>query len=182
MVRKRSAEGSVKAFWGRGRDDAATFERLYRESYGMVYNYVCYFMADSSAAEDVTAEAFLKAARAFDRFDPARAKFSTWVITIARNCALDYLGKSKPASNIEDVPEGAFATQDSYPRLNEDEELVRTLLAELDPKARELVYMKYYLDKRNVDIARELGMNESTVATKLQRALLKMRATAERDA
>jgi DNA-directed RNA polymerase specialized sigma24 family protein len=38
--------------------------------------------------------------------------------------------------------------------------------------------MKYYEGKRNVEIADELGINLSTVSTKLSRAVAKMRAAA----
>ena len=53
------------------------FERLYLECYPTVYGWVRARMAGDSDAEDVVAEAFLKAARAFGSFDPARAKFGT---------------------------------------------------------------------------------------------------------
>ena len=43
--------------------DKQEFERLYRESYELVYNYVSYRMACSTDADAITAEAFLKAAR-----------------------------------------------------------------------------------------------------------------------
>ena len=164
---------------GRTADRAAEFERLYRECYDQVYNYVSYRMAGSSAAEDVVAEAFLKAARAFDRFDPSRAKFSTWVIAIARNCVVSYWRKERPADRIDDIAEGAFAVEDDHSGLEGDVAEARRLLATLEDTERELVYMKYCQGMRNVEIARELDMNESTVATRLQRALAKMRTVAK---
>ena len=86
----------VRASGGEGRRGRAVdperereFERLYRESYGLVYNYVRMRMGGADDAEDVVAEAYLKAARSFGAFDPARAKFSTWVVRIAANCMND---------------------------------------------------------------------------------------------
>ena len=159
---------------------ATTFEQLYRENYSLVYNYVRYRTANADLAEDLTAEAFLKAAHAFGRFDPVRAKFSTWVITIARNCIASYWRRAKLTGSIDDVAESDVAVEDSYPALNDDEQRVQQLLSVLDDDERELVFLKYYEGKRNVDIAAELNLNASTVSTKLARALAKMRAVAER--
>ena len=159
-----------------GKDDPAEFVRLYRENYERVRNYVLYRMAGSSDAEDVVAEAFLKAARAFHRFDSERSSFSTWVISIARNCVADYWRKLRIASPIDDAPESMFAANDEYPGLDESKLRVQELLVRLNPDERELVYMKYYAEMKNVEIAEKLGMNASTIASKLQRALQKMRA------
>ncbi|MBO4352682.1 MAG: sigma-70 region 4 domain-containing protein, partial [Eggerthellaceae bacterium] len=46
---------------------------------------------------------------------------------------------------------------------------------------RELVFLKYYEDKRNVEIAQILDMNPATVATRLRRALLTMRTHAKEE-
>lgn len=152
------------------------FEKLYRENYAAVYNYVYYRLLDHQATEDVVSEAFLRAARAFDQFDPSRAKFSTWTITIARNCMINYLRASHPVTYIGDdlASIDVQSKEDYYPALDEDAALCRQLLASLDDEDRELVFMKYYLGMRNTDIAKTLDMNASTVATKLQRALAKM--------
>ena len=151
------------------------FERLYRESFDMVYNYVRYRMSSDEAAEDVVAEAYLKAARSFGEFDPARAKFSTWVVKIASNCMRDYWRKAKPTASLDDVPEGFFSQPDETDALA-DRDLVDRLLSALSAEERNLVVMKYREGYRNVDIAAELGMNASTVSTKLAHAIAKMRS------
>ncbi|MBE6478914.1 MAG: sigma-70 family RNA polymerase sigma factor [Olsenella sp.] len=160
----------------RGRDERE-FTRLYRESYGLVYNFVRYRMA-SDEAEDVVAEAYLLAARSFHKFDPTRAKFSTWVVRIAINCMADYYRKAKVSVDLEDVPEAILSVQGGYEGV-EDRDLVDQLLGVLGEHEREIVLMKYREGKRNVDIAQELGMNASTVSTELARALEKMRVSLE---
>lgn len=163
---------------GTADDRKREFERLYRESYSYVYNYVCYRMADVAVAEDIVAEAFMKAARAFDRFDPARAKFTTWVINIAINCMNSHYRKERQTSALEDIPESVVAVPGEQDAVA-DRDLVFHLLKAINEEERELVLMKYREDKRNVDIADELGMNASTVSTKLANALMKMRKAAE---
>ena len=171
----------AKAFRAyRERNAAREFEELYRQSYPSVYNFVYYRMLDSQTAEDVTADAFLRAARFFDRFDPSRASFTTWVKAIARNCINQHYRKARPTVPIEDVAESAFAENFDEAERVADAELVKSLLATLEETDREMLFLKYYEGMRNVDIARELDMNESTVATRLQRALAKMKSSAAR--
>ena len=140
-----------------------------------MYNYVRYRMSDDAAAEDVVSEAYLKAARSFSSFDPRRAKFSTWVIAIARNCMASYYRKERPTVALEDAPQDVFAVTGLQESV-EDRALVAQLLSCLDAVERELVVRKYHEGMRNVDIAAELDMNPSTVSTKLTCALAKMRA------
>ena len=138
-------------------------------------------MANDADTEDIVAEAFLKAARSFSSFDPARAKFSTWVVTIAKNCMISHFRKKRPTTALDDVPQEACAV-DGDQEAVENRNLAEQLLSCLDETERELVLYKYRDDMRNVDIARILGMNPSTVSTKLANALAKMRKAFERNA
>ena len=153
------------------------FGRLYREGYEFVDNYVRCRMRDDDAAEDVVAEAYLKAARSFSKYDPARAKFTTWVAAIAHNCMHDHWRRTRQTTCIDDVPEGALLQPDDSTAVD-DRDLADRLLGVLDDAERDLVLRKYLLGFRNVDIAKELGMNASTVATRLSNALAKMRSAA----
>lgn len=160
---------------GRREDPKQAFERLYRESYPLVYNYIFRRVLDRTGAEDVTSEAFMRAARYFDRFDPERAKFSTWVISIARNCLNDYYERSRPTAPLESVSETTYAIEDSNVENILDADLAQKLLAVLDDDDRELMFMKFYEGKRNSEIAAELGINASTVSSRVARAIAKMR-------
>lgn len=154
--------------------DAREFTRLYRESYPMVFSYVSRRMSGSSAAEDVVAEAYMLAARSFDRFDPERAKFSTWVTRIALNCMASYYRRERPSVPLDELPE-SYAAEEEESGLIDDRELLGKLLGLLDERERALILLKYRDDMRNVDIAAKLEMNSSTVSTLLSRAIAKMR-------
>lgn len=167
---------------GKGSDAARSFELRYRESYPMVYNYVLRRMASREAAEDVVSEAYLHAARAYGRYDPARARFSTWVITIACNCMRDWWAAHPTTAPLEEIAEGAYAEDGEHDAGLADRDLVERLLRVLDDEERELVHLKYYEGRRNVEIAERLGMNASTISTKLARAMAKMRAAAPQGA
>lgn len=136
-------------------------------------------MSCDADAEDVVAEAYLKAARSFASFDPARARFSTWVVAIAKNCMVSYFRKERSTTTLDDVPEAVSAVSGGQDAI-EDQDLAYRLLSVLDDSERMLVLLKYHEGMRNVEIARELDLNPSTVSTKLAKALGKMREAAER--
>ena len=169
-----STGGSTRTYES---DSAREFTKLYCESYAMVYNYVRRAMGDNDA-EDIVAEAYLHAARSFASFDPERAKFSTWVVKIASNCMASHYRREHQTVALEDVPESIIAIPGEQEKVG-DVELAERLLALLDDREREITLMRYQQGLRNVDIAEVLDMNPSTVATILQRALLKMRASAD---
>ena len=160
-------------------DRAAEFERLYLASYPIVYGRTLFCMRDAEAARDVTSEAFLRAARFFDAYDPSKAKFSTWVVSIARNCIVDYYRSHKEHVLIDDVPDSMLVGEGDHAGQVADADLAHRLLAVLDEEDREIVFMKFCEEWSNVEIAEELGMNPSTVATRVQRAIAKMRSAVE---
>ena len=80
---------------------------------------------------------------------------------------------------LEDVPTRAVATSGEHDNVD-DRLLIQQLLESLDDVERELVVCKYHDGMRNVDIARELHMNASTVSTKLANAISKMRAVMQK--
>ena len=154
------------------------FGELYLESYDRVCGYARLRMGDDPYVEDVVSEAYLRAARSFDSFDPTRAKFSTWVIKILINVIVDHWRRENVTTALEDAPMAAFAVPDQTDEVD-DHELVAQLLSVLSPEEADLVMMKYQDGKRNVDIAAELGLNPSTVASRLFAAIHKMRAASE---
>ena len=66
------------------------FEELYRDFLGRIYAYVRAQMSTAADAEDVTAQAFMNAYRAYDRFEPQGSTPAAWLFRIARNAALDH--------------------------------------------------------------------------------------------
>ena len=160
-------------------DREREFTRLYNESFATVYGFVRARAACDADAQDIVSEAFLKAARSFDSFDPTRAGFSTWVTAIAKNCLVSHYRKERTLVVLDDVPEPLLELAPEQDA-SLDLMLIKQLLACLDQKEREIVALKYRDGMRNARIAQELCMKPSTVSTKLARALEKMRRAAER--
>ena len=82
--------------------DVAAFEKLYERFKGPIMSYVYGLTKNQSAAEDITQEVFLKVYRVRATYEP-KAKFSTWLWTIAKHTSLDVLRK-KQEILFEDRP------------------------------------------------------------------------------
>ena len=161
--------------------DDCQLENLYRANFQRVYNYAYYSLLNSSEAEDVTSAVFVKVVANIDKFDASRASFGTWVTRIAHNVLVDYYRTRKTTVPIENVVVDEPSVEDDYPVLDDRQQRAAKLLSCLSAEDRELVYLKYYQEKKNVEIAQLLDMNPSTVATRLRRALITMRACAEEE-
>src|SRR5947207_14360643 len=116
--------------------DAAAFERLVREHQHMVYCVALTFCKDSSLAEDLAQEAFLKAYRSVDEMrEPARLK--TWLYSIARFTAIDWVRRRK-REQPGAVPEQAV------PEPKEDRAVrVMDVIQRLKEEHRELMLLRY---------------------------------------
>jgi RNA polymerase sigma factor (sigma-70 family) len=150
---------------------ALEFEQLYRATRDDVFAYVATLLHDRSAAEDVTALAFERAFRKRESFDSRRGSERAWLFGIARNAALDELRRLKRTAPL--------ATEPASP----DEELeqtlrraaVRTALAAMPARDRELIALKFHAGLDNAELADVLGISVSNAGTRLHRALTKLR-------
>ncbi len=161
----------------RATDEArAEFDALYRSSRDDLYSYVAGLLRDPSAAEEVTATAFERAYRRRHRFDPARGTARAWLFGIARNAALDELRRRGRQAELAgdvidaDAPTGADEAEASLRRA-----ALASALAELSPRERELVALKFFAGLSNAEIAEVIGASESNAGTKLHRVVNKLR-------
>lgn len=153
------------------------FARMYEEFYPKIYNYVYYRLLHRQNTEDIVSDIFMKVVAKSDSYDPSKAMFSTWIYRIAQNTVIDYYRSRKISECIDDYE--YCLTDDSDEKFesieNNYQNTVRFLLSKLPDDERELIYLKYFEDMKNKDIAVFLDINESTVSTKFSRILKKLK-------
>ena len=163
------------------RPAAEPFEALYRRTFPRVYAYVASMLRDRSAAEEVTAQAFERAYRKRSSYHPGRGTAEAWVFGIARNAALDELRRLKRRATLEGEPEDIHgATPDDHAEAIVRRETVRAALAQLEPRDRDLVALKFHAGLSNAEIGRVVGMTTSNVGTRLHRIMEKLRRSLDR--
>jgi RNA polymerase sigma-70 factor (ECF subfamily) len=155
---------------------ALDFEALYRSSRDDVYAYAASLLRDRSAAEDVTAAAFERAYRKRDSYRPARGSRRAWLFGIARNAALDELRRRNRSAAMTADPEdlGSAAPEDEAEHALRRAAL-RSALATLAPREREIVALKFHAGLDNTELAAVLGISVSNAGTLLHRAVTALR-------
>lgn len=164
----------------RGTVDLAKFDvdwnAVFRQELPRIYNYLRYRLGDNALAEDLTSATFEKAWRARTGYKSDLAAFSTWLLTIARNTATDYLRAHRPTLELDallDYP-APDSPHEAYTRKTQLEQLA-ALLGQLAEHERDLAALKYGAELNNREIADHLGMSESNVGTSLYRIVGKLR-------
>ena len=84
--------------------DVDAFRSLVTRYQRPVMVFVRNLISDSHRSEDICQDVFLAAFRRLDTFDAGRSRFSTWLLTIARNMCFNWLKKKMPGvSRLKNV-------------------------------------------------------------------------------
>jgi RNA polymerase sigma-70 factor (ECF subfamily) len=155
----------------------ADWDALYREQLPRVYNFFRYRVGAGPVAEDLTSLTFEKAWVARHRYRRDLAAFSTWLMTIARNVAVDHYRQQRSQVSLEEAAElPAGDTPEQLAERRSDVEQLGRLLEGLPERERELLSLKYGAGLTNRAMARMTGLSESNVGTILHRTLQGLRA------
>ena len=146
--------------------DVRAFERLYGLHSRTVYALVFRIVQQSSTAEEVVQDVFLHLWRNAAQYDPAKGPFVPWLLTLARNRALDHLRlKSERQRRREEL-------QETLPQIpvapRYEEALDEKRRAE---RVRELIGSLYQQQKRAIEMAYFEGLSHSEIAAALKEPL-----------
>lgn len=161
--------------------DTEAFSTLVRHYYGRVYAVAYARLGHRESAEELVQEVFL---RAYLRMDTLReaAFFSTWLVRITRNLALDWLTSSMRSArlvtlvHLEEIAEEqlsgvASPTPRDQAAQTEQQHQLAKALGQLEPEPREAVMLHYFEGLSKIAIASLLGVHPTTVGRQLDRAL-----------
>jgi len=169
------AEDAVLELVERARaGDRAARQRLYRQHVQRVFRTVRGMLRSDAEAEDVTQDAMLTALTSLDRYSPRSGiRFAAWLTTIAVNTTRRRFRRRRPELTATgELPEVADPSSDPA----EDVDLARQraallqALAELEPREREIVSLRYGSDLNATEIAAQLRMEPANVRKILERA------------
>ena len=156
--------------------DRNAFGRLVEAYQGPVFNLAYRMLSDAQEAEDAAQEAFLRAFRKLDSYDPTR-KFSTWLLSIASHHCIDRLRRRRLfwlSLEDEKFPPGALASHQPGPEQQtvrgEQQAQIQALLDTLAPDYRSAVILHYWNDLSYEEIAETTGSTVSAVKSRLFRA------------
>ncbi len=155
--------------------DTEAFAVLVDRYRGAVFAITRHLLPDPDAREDVSQETFLEAFRALPRYDPARAQFATWLLTIARNRALNELRRARVRAGAAPLPRRtADEAQSPFDRLD----------AALDalPADQRLAFVLAEVHGLTYEqVAAVQGIAVGTIKSRIARARSALRAELSRD-
>lgn len=158
--------------------DPEAFERFYAKYCDAIYHFCLRRTLDHATAEDLTAETFLQAQRSLFRFRWQGVTFGAYLYRIAQNLVRMQARRLAREAELSD-PETTLAD----PRLNplaqvvlsEEQQAVRTAVAQLEASTQEILLLHYWEGLTVPQIAAVVGMNPTTVKTRLRRGRLRVR-------
>jgi RNA polymerase sigma-70 factor (ECF subfamily) len=166
--------------------DPRAFEVLVKRHRAPVFNFILRFTGNRARAEDLLQEAWLKVVRGAGEYEP-KARFTTWVYTIARNLCVDSARKeSYRQTESLDAPVEADeangrALGETLPDGSVDPErgahntrlrpLLERALAALPDEQREVFILREYSGVAFKEIAAVTGTSENTVKSRMRYAL-----------
>lgn len=165
-----------------GSEDAMKelFFRYIKPIYSFIYRYT-----RGAEAEDIAQDVFIKAWRNIGKFDREK-KFRTWIFTIAKNTATDWLRKKKDISFSDfDNDDGDNVLENTMedpaplpPEILEKKEAAAGLLSAMEmlgKNYRDVLYLHYNDHFTFQEIGEILGEPLDTVKSRHRRAIIFLR-------
>ncbi|HAS80531.1 MAG: RNA polymerase, sigma-24 subunit, ECF subfamily [Candidatus Nomurabacteria bacterium GW2011_GWE1_32_28] len=161
------------------------FKMLIERYSSSLFNFAIY-LTNLNYAPDLVQEVFIKVWKNLNKFNEEKASFKTWIFTIAKNTATDFLRKKKSLlfSDIETTEEdNSFEEnildenllQDEALQKLQDIDLLNELLAKLDINYRTILLLHYQEDMTFEEIGKILKKPLNTVKSQHRRAILDLR-------
>lgn len=147
--------------------DRNALEFLYGRYAACVRSYARRIVHDEHEAEDVTHEVFLKLIKAPAKYDPTRAPFTSWILSVAHNTAIDHLRRKR-----ELVVEAPFGSRPEPHDAADPERgrALRSAIAGLNDSQRRVLVMREVVGLTPSEIAQRLQSNNGAVNTLYHRA------------
>lgn len=155
-----------------GAGDAQALAELYGRTRGAVYAAALSILKNAADAQDAAQDAFIRAWEAAGQYRPQGAPMA-WLLTIARNQAVDRLRRQQRLTDISQQEWDAIPARS--PVSYEERALLQTALARLDDTERQIVLLHVSGGLKHREIASLLDMPLATVLSKYHRTLKKLR-------
>jgi RNA polymerase sigma-70 factor (ECF subfamily) len=165
--------------------DPALLDHLIQQYHYRLFRYLLLLTGSRQEAEDLFQETWIRVLEKGHQYNH-RWKFETWLFTIARHLAIDFLRRRQPQSldallqptgtslplELEDTT-ASSAFEQAFQ--GEEAASVASALTHLPPSYREVLTLRFHEDMGLEEIARVVDSPLSTVKSRLYRGLAMLR-------
>lgn len=163
------------------RRDVRAFEQLYDRHSRIVYGLVLRILQQGSTAEEVVQDVFLQLWRNASQYQASRGPFVPWLLTLARNRALDTLRlkserQRRREDQTEELPQIAQVPQ--YEQALDEKrraEVVRSLMSSLSAPQKKAIELAYFEGLSHTEIAEVLHEPLGTVKSWIRNGLIRLK-------
>lgn len=153
-------------------DNIEVFDSIYYETKNVVYYSILNILKDPSISEDIMQDTYLKMLEKIHTYKP-RSDFKSWVVTIARNLAINEYNKRKREFKIDpQSDEYIFGSVDDN---SEQKMIMEELLDKLKEQEREVVILHVIGDLKHREIASILNKPIGTITWMYKEAIKKIK-------
>jgi RNA polymerase sigma factor (sigma-70 family) len=159
--------------------------RSIRHARGGVFGLALTILGDRAEAEEAAQDAFLRAWRRADAYDPTRGEVATWLLAIARNVAIDHvrMRRSEPVGVDPIVLLGGAVDSEASPEERrvaaDDAARLWAAIATLPVEQRRALLLAAFLGHTARDIGALDGTPIGTVKIRIRAAMLKLHGLLE---
>ena len=148
--------------------DTGKFTRIVKTYIDTVYRVALNCLKDPSRADDITQEVFLRLYKA-KNVPTDEEHIKAWLIRVAINeCKRTFSAPWNRAVSLEGLE--SYSTSSDF----EHAEMFELVMG-LSPKYRTAVYLHYYEGYSTLEMSALLGISQSAVCTRLERARKKLK-------
>lgn len=167
---------------GIARRDSDALLRLYRKYSSRVFSLIYHILDDRTAAEEVLQDTFYRLWDRSQLYQPGKGQLISWLLTVARNLALDHKRKESrraipnvfarvadETNDLDALPEVASLDDPDMSRT------IRQVMAQLPPEQRMAIELAYFEGLTHQELSQRLGESLGTVKTRIRLGLSKLR-------
>lgn len=150
---------------------------LYDRFGRLAYSVVLAIVRDSSTAEDLVQETFLRVWNRIQAFEPGRGALGPWLLAIARNRAIDHvrssasrIGRNSFELDVREHP-SLFVDMQREVENTDHARVIRSAIAKLNPNQQKVIELAYYEGLSQTEMAERMGQPLGTIKTWVRAAL-----------
>jgi len=159
------------------KDDKA-FTILYDTYAKSLLGVISAFLKDQEEAEDALQEAFIKIWKNIETYDESKGRLFTWIVTMARNTAIEKLGSKNNTTNIKNLTTDNFVhLLDSYGAKNTkiDTIGIQEFVKKLKPKCIKMIDLLFFKGFSQQEASEELDIPLGTMKNQNRNCIQELR-------